>query len=151
MVTPRRQQPALVWFLIHAHFILLLLFVVASALQPQAVDATSSSNNNKAEEEQSQQSCAAAAVDHNNDPNRQCQNKAGAAAGTAAESVAAKAQTTSPAILECGLYLAESTLPHAGLGIFAGKEYSPGEVIGNGELCLPYYDIYWYVPMLNDL
>jgi hypothetical protein len=45
--------------------------------------------------------------------------------------------------LECGLYLAESTIPHAGLGIFAGHDYRIGQDIGNGDVCIPFIDMYW--------
>jgi hypothetical protein len=45
--------------------------------------------------------------------------------------------------IECGLYLAESTIPGAGLGIFAGHDYKVGEDIGRGDVCIPFIDMYW--------
>lgn len=36
--------------------------------------------------------------------------------------------------MECGLYLAPSTLPGAGLGVFSATKRSEGELIGTGEL-----------------
>ena len=45
--------------------------------------------------------------------------------------------------LECGLYLAESTIPGAGMGIFAGREYKVGQDIGRGDICIPFIDMYW--------
>ena len=45
--------------------------------------------------------------------------------------------------VECGLYLAESTIPGAGMGIFAGREYKVGEDIGRGDICIPFIDMYW--------
>lgn len=45
--------------------------------------------------------------------------------------------------LECGLYIAESTIPGAGLGIFAGHAYQKGQYIGRGDVCIPFVDMYW--------
>jgi hypothetical protein len=42
--------------------------------------------------------------------------------------------------VECELYLAESTIPNAGLGIFSAIERNPGDVFGAGDVCLPLYD-----------
>jgi hypothetical protein len=47
------------------------------------------------------------------------------------------------AAIECGLYLAESTIPGAGLGIFAGRDYRVGQDIGRGDVCIPFIDMYW--------
>lgn len=44
---------------------------------------------------------------------------------------------------ECGLYIAESTIPGAGLGIFAGHDYNVGQDIGRGDVCIPFIDMYW--------
>ena len=38
---------------------------------------------------------------------------------------------------QCGLYLAESTIPGAGLGIFTTTEKQPGDTVGSGDVCLP--------------
>ncbi|GKZ00390.1 hypothetical protein MPSEU_000992000 [Mayamaea pseudoterrestris] len=46
--------------------------------------------------------------------------------------------------LECGLYLAESTIKGAGMGIFAGKEYNVGQDVGRGDVCIPFVDMYWH-------
>jgi hypothetical protein len=43
--------------------------------------------------------------------------------------------------LHCDLYIAESTIPNAGLGIFTGVGRKEGESVGNGDLCLPLIDI----------
>jgi hypothetical protein len=45
--------------------------------------------------------------------------------------------------IPCGLYLAESTIPGAGMGIFAGHEYKVGETVGRGDVCIPFIDMYW--------
>jgi hypothetical protein len=42
--------------------------------------------------------------------------------------------------VECELYLAESTIPNAGLGIFSAIERNPGDVFGAGDVCLPLFD-----------
>ena len=31
----------------------------------------------------------------------------------------------------CGLYVAESTIPHAGLGMYAGRDYPRGSLLGS--------------------
>jgi hypothetical protein len=46
--------------------------------------------------------------------------------------------------IECDLYIAESTIPNAGLGIFTAKAREPGESIGNGDVCIPQIDIDWH-------
>jgi len=38
---------------------------------------------------------------------------------------------------ECELFLAESTIPHAGLGIFTAIEKKPDETISNGDVAFP--------------
>ena len=50
--------------------------------------------------------------------------------------------TTAPA---CGVYLAASTIPGAGLGLFAGQDYDIGQTVGQEEVCWPVIDIQWYV------
>jgi hypothetical protein len=41
----------------------------------------------------------------------------------------------------CGLYVAESTLPGAGIGIYSGVEHQSGSVIGYGDVCIPIIDL----------
>ena len=45
------------------------------------------------------------------------------------------------AALECDLYIAESTIPNAGLGIFSGIELSVGDTVGNGDICTPILEL----------
>ena len=52
-------------------------------------------------------------------------------------------ESSSVDALECGLYLAKSTIPGAGLGIFAGWDYRVGQKIGRGDVCIPFIDMYW--------
>ena len=40
---------------------------------------------------------------------------------------------------ECSLYIAKSSIPNAGLGIYAGKDYQKGDTIP-GDLCIPIID-----------
>ena len=44
---------------------------------------------------------------------------------------------------QCDLYIAESTIPNAGLGIFTSVPKEKGEAVGNGDITLPLVDIYW--------
>lgn len=39
-------------------------------------------------------------------------------------------------IFQCDLYLAASSIPGAGLGIFAGKEYHVGDSVGSGDIAI---------------
>lgn len=45
--------------------------------------------------------------------------------------------------LPCDLYLAPSTIPNAGQGIFTGVSKEAGDTIGNGDKALPLIDFYW--------
>lgn len=46
--------------------------------------------------------------------------------------------------LECELYLAESTIPGAGFGLFSGVAKNAGEYVGNGDKAIPLIDVYWH-------
>jgi hypothetical protein len=52
-----------------------------------------------------------------------------------------KSSSLSNPPLHCDLYIAESTIPNAGLGIFTGVGKKEGDTVGNGDLCLPLIDI----------
>jgi hypothetical protein len=52
--------------------------------------------------------------------------------------------------VQCDLYLAESTIPGAGLGIFSGVTKDVGDTVGNGDVCIPFLDIYWHNDGKND-
>ena len=43
--------------------------------------------------------------------------------------------------LECEMYLAESTIPNAGLGIFTAKERRVGDAVGSGDVCFPLLEL----------
>jgi hypothetical protein len=43
----------------------------------------------------------------------------------------------------CGVYLAESTIPHAGLGMYAGKDFEEDEAITPGDIIIPLIEIEW--------
>jgi hypothetical protein len=43
--------------------------------------------------------------------------------------------------VECDLYMAESTIPNAGLGIFSAIELNPGDPVGEGDVCIPIFDL----------
>jgi SET domain len=50
---------------------------------------------------------------------------------------------------QCGLYLAESTIPGAGLGAFTGIDRKPGDIIGQGEVMVPIYDAQYHLQALG--
>lgn len=46
---------------------------------------------------------------------------------------------------ECGMYLAESTIPGAGLGMFAGnREYKEEDIVTEGDLMVPIFELDWH-------
>ena len=45
---------------------------------------------------------------------------------------------------ECGLYIAKSTIPHAGLGIFTAEAKDPNDPLGSGDVCIPNIDIKYH-------
>jgi hypothetical protein len=42
----------------------------------------------------------------------------------------------------CEVYLANSTIPNAGLGIFSAIELNPGDIVGEGDVCIPITQLY---------
>ena len=51
-----------------------------------------------------------------------------------------------PRNLECDLYMAQSTIPNAGLGIFTAIERRKGDTVGEGDVCIPLIDLEWHHP-----
>jgi hypothetical protein len=53
----------------------------------------------------------------------------------------------------CGLWLAPSTLPAAGLGLFAGRDYAKGERLdgGDGDIVIPLIDLPLHTQQRYDL
>ncbi len=49
-----------------------------------------------------------------------------------------------PDVPECSLWIAPSTIPGAGLGLFAGKSYALHETITPGDLTVPLLDMHWH-------
>jgi hypothetical protein len=45
---------------------------------------------------------------------------------------------------ECELFIALSTLPGAGLGVFSAVEKKPGDAVGSGDVCLPQIDLQYH-------
>jgi hypothetical protein len=45
---------------------------------------------------------------------------------------------------ECGLYIAKSTIPNAGLGIFTAEAKEPNDPLGSGDVCIPNIDIKYH-------
>jgi SET domain len=56
-----------------------------------------------------------------------------------------------PETIECDLYLSASTIPNAGLGIFAGKDFVKGQYIGRGDVCIPFTDMYHHINLFGVL
>lgn len=50
---------------------------------------------------------------------------------------------------ECELYMATSTIPNAGLGIFSAIERKPGEAVGEGDVCIPLLELEAHNPSLS--
>ena len=49
-----------------------------------------------------------------------------------------------PESKQCGVYLAPSTIPGAGLGMFAGRDYKPREIVTEGDIVIPLSEIDWH-------
>ena len=45
--------------------------------------------------------------------------------------------------LECELFIAPSTIPRAGYGVFSATEKKPGDTIGNGDVAFALFDFAW--------
>jgi hypothetical protein len=46
---------------------------------------------------------------------------------------------------KCGMYLAPSTIPGAGLGMFAGdRPYAKNKAVGVGDIVIPIFDFRWH-------
>lgn len=44
---------------------------------------------------------------------------------------------------ECGIYLAQSTIPNAGLGMYAGKDYAKDAKVTDGDIIVPLIEVDW--------
>lgn len=44
---------------------------------------------------------------------------------------------------KCTLYLAESTIPNAGMGMFSGIDLTEGNDISDGDICVPNIEVEW--------
>lgn len=53
-------------------------------------------------------------------------------------------ETKSPPEDRCGLYLAPSTIPGAGLGLFAGVDFEEGSEVTPGDAMVPVRDMNWH-------
>jgi hypothetical protein len=47
--------------------------------------------------------------------------------------------------LECELFIAPSTIPRAGYGVFSATEKKPGDTIGNGDVAFVLVDFAWSI------
>jgi hypothetical protein len=50
---------------------------------------------------------------------------------------------------QCGIYMALSTIPGAGLGSFTGVDRQEGDVISDGDVMLPIYDLEYHLQALG--
>lgn len=51
-------------------------------------------------------------------------------------------------ISTCGIYLAPSTIPGAGMGMFAGRAFQESEMVSPGDVLIPIVDFYshnWHI------
>ena len=44
----------------------------------------------------------------------------------------------------CGVYFAESTIPGAGYGMFAGRDFREGEQVTDGDVVVPIIELSWH-------
>jgi hypothetical protein len=51
---------------------------------------------------------------------------------------------------ECGLYIAESTIPNAGMGIFSAVAKKPGDPLGSGDVGIPNIEMNYHHPQKMD-
>jgi hypothetical protein len=63
---------------------------------------------------------------------------------TTAADTADDTDTADTSYLECELYIAESTIPNAGNGLFSGISKKKNEYIGNGDKAIPIIDVWWH-------
>ena len=66
------------------------------------------------------------------------------ASATTGSSSCDSLKETCPSSTECGVYLAQSTIPGAGMGIFAGRNYKQNEFILDGDIVIPLVDMNWH-------
>lgn len=52
--------------------------------------------------------------------------------------------TTSSSPPSCGVYLAPSTIPGAGLGMFAGQDFQKGDQVTYGDIIIPIVELQWH-------
>jgi hypothetical protein len=45
----------------------------------------------------------------------------------------------------CQIFMAESTIPGAGVGIFSAVDRHPGDSIGRPDICIPVIDMNWHM------
>jgi len=89
---------------------------------------------------------ATADVDDANDPSNDqqtCSSADGSAAGTSTCRASQTSQLTAKSnVEECGIWLAPSSIPGAGLGMYAGRDFAPREPLQpSGEIVFPMIDI----------
>lgn len=54
------------------------------------------------------------------------------------------ADESSPSTTKCGIYLAQSTIPGSGLGMFAGDHYfKKGDTVTEGDTVIPIVELKW--------
>lgn len=49
-----------------------------------------------------------------------------------------------PEATSCGVYLAPSTIPGAGLGMFAGQAYNRNDIVTQGDIIIPLSELDWH-------
>lgn len=52
---------------------------------------------------------------------------------------------------KCGIYLAPSSIPQAGLGMYAGhREYKVGEQVTDGDIVIPIFEMEWHNQLKDE-
>ena len=67
------------------------------------------------------------------------------ATSSTSETTSTKDSSKKKQYKECGVYLAPSTIPGAGMGMFAGnKQYEKGDIVTEGDIVVPVFELDWH-------
>jgi len=121
----------------------------ASSVVVDADTVVATAASSGAADDDNSASAAAQQCDAKQEKDGTCQNPNAASSSTSTEGTAAEGTTAKAAdavaAVECGLFLAPSTIPGAGLGIFTGRAKDVGDSVSHGDICIPFVDMYWCV------
>lgn len=69
---------------------------------------------------------------------------------SAQESSSKRQNKFAPKSSPCGVWFAESTIPGAGFGMYAGVDYDADDEVTPGDLVVPYMDMPWHNGVVED-